>query len=108
MNMATDTWVEIDPRRSHPNHPIVDDDSAAVLDEAVYSLTMLRSPMEEGDAGARLHALASLIAQAETSITGAVTAARDQGYSWPDIANRLGLTTTTARRRHQLDDPTNP
>jgi hypothetical protein len=106
--MAADTWVEIDPRRSHPDHPIVDDASAAVLDEAVHSLTMLRSPLEEGDAGARLHALASLIAQAETFTTGTVAAARDQSYSWPDIASQLGLATTTARRRYRLDDSTNP
>jgi hypothetical protein len=106
--MAADTWVEIDPRRPHPDHPIVDDDSATVVDEAVRSLTMLRSPLEDGDAGARLHALASLIAQAETFITDTVAAARDQGYTWPEIANRLALTTTTTRRRHQPTHTTNP
>jgi hypothetical protein len=106
--MPADTRVEIDPRRSHPDHPIVDDDSATVVDEAIHSLTMLRSPLDDGDAGARLHALASLIAHAETLITDTVTAARDQGYTWPDIANRLGLTTTTTRRRHQHEDSTNP
>jgi hypothetical protein len=34
----------IDPRRRFPDHPVVDADSAAVTEEAVHSLTMLRSP----------------------------------------------------------------
>ena len=106
--MPADTWVEIDPRQPHPDHPVVDDDSATVVNEAVHSLTMLRGPLDEGDAGARLHAIASLIAQTEAFITDTVTAARDQGYTWPEIANRLALTTTTTRRRHQPAHTTNP
>ena len=52
-----------DPRRGYPARPLMDECSAAVLDEAVFNLTALRSPMLVGDAGAELHALVSLAAQ---------------------------------------------
>ncbi|MGH9157134.1 MAG: hypothetical protein ACRD1K_15140 [Acidimicrobiales bacterium] len=83
----------------HPDHPVVDEQSAAVLEEALHSLTMLRSAGYEGDAGARLHVLASLMAQAEAVLADAVADARDQDYSWAEIAERLGMATATARRR---------
>ncbi len=60
MTTATD-----DPRRDYPTRPLVDECSRAVLDEAVASLTILRSPMYVGDAGAELRVLASLRGQIE-------------------------------------------
>ena len=97
--MSSDTWKMADPWRRHPDHPVVDEESAAVLEEALHSLTMLRSAGDEGDAGARLHVLASLMAQAQAVLADAVADARDQDYSWPEIAERLGIATATARRR---------
>lgn len=93
--MMTDRW----PR--HPDHPVVDEESAAVLEEALHSLTMLRCAGDEGDAGARLHMLASLMAQAqaEAVLADAVADAQDQDYTWAEIAERLGVATATARRR---------
>ena len=97
---APGPWQPTDPRRAHPDHPVVDDDSAAVIDEAVFSLTMLRSPMECGDAGARLHALTSLIAQAEAILPDIVADAWDQNYRWKDIARRMALPEITVRHRY--------
>jgi len=92
--MSSDTAMMTDRWPRHPQHPVVDEESAAVLEEALHALTVLRCVGDEGDAGARLHMLASLTAQAE-----AVADARDQDYTWAEIAERLGVATATARRR---------
>jgi len=97
--MTTDTPMITDAWPRHPDHPVVDEESAAVLEEALHSLTILRCAGDEGDAGARLHMLASLMAQANAMLTDAVADARDQDYAWAEIAGRLGIATATARRR---------
>ncbi len=86
-----------DSRRAYPARPLVDECSAAVLDEAVASLTILRSPMYVGDAGAELHALASLRGQIEARLSDAVVAARDQLVPWSVIGAQLGLNAGDAR-----------
>ncbi len=90
-----------DPRRAYPARPLIDECSAAVLDEAVVSLTILRSPMWVGDAGAELHALASLSAQVEARIAQVVAAARDQSVPWSTIGAQLGLSAADARRHYE-------
>ena len=52
-----------DPRRRYPSEPVCDDDTEHVLRAAVDTLVSARSPMWHGDAGAVLHALASLAAR---------------------------------------------
>lgn len=94
-------WAFADPRTiTHPGHALVDDDSAAVLDEATVELTLLRSPMQLGDCLADLHALASLLAQIHAWLPVVVAGARGQGHGWRDIAGQLGVTPATARRRY--------
>lgn len=90
-----------DPRRAHPDRPVTDCASAAVLDEAVVTLTLLRSPMRLGDALAELHATMSLLAQIHERIPIVVGQARDQDHAWADIADQLGVSASTARRRHR-------
>ncbi|MDQ6783150.1 MAG: hypothetical protein M3063_06865 [Actinomycetota bacterium] len=51
------------------------------------------------DAGARVSCLLSLAVEADDRLHDAVADARDQRYSWDDIAQRLATSTTTARRR---------
>lgn len=99
--MAADTRQMLDPLRLHPAYPVVDDNSATVIERAVHELSMNRSPCNEGHAGLRLHALASLIAQAEALIPDAVADARQRDFYWSEIANELGVTTATARRRYR-------
>lgn len=53
-----------------------------------------------GDAGTTLHLLTSLIRQAEQALPAAVAEARDQEYSWAQIARMLGTTPTAARQRY--------
>jgi hypothetical protein len=98
--MAAETWKMSDPRRPHPDHVVLDDDSAQVLEAAVDQLNIFRSPMGLGDATLRVHALATLIAQADALLADAVADARDQDDPWSDIAGQLGVTADTARRRY--------
>ena len=95
-------WAFTDPRTiTHPRHALVDDASAALLDEAAVELTSLRSPMQLGDCLADLHAMVSLLAQIHAWLPMVVAAARDQGHSWHDIAAQLGVTADAARRRYR-------
>lgn len=81
--------------------PGTGDDSLHVLTEAIDSLARQRTPYWLGDSGVRLHALASLIAQAERLLPQAVCDARDQELTWIQIGELLGTTAATAARRHR-------
>jgi hypothetical protein len=96
---CADNWPTVDPRRRYPDEPVVDDESDAVLVVAVNDLILLRSPMWHGDAGAVLHALASLARQIEAWMADAVADAKDQDYTWTEIAGLLGIAATTVQRR---------
>jgi len=99
--MAAETWQMNDPRRPHPDRPVIDDDSIEALERAVHQLSVDRAPLNEGHAGLRLHVLATLIAQAEALLPDAVADARDRDFYWSEIAAELGVTTGTARRRYR-------
>ncbi|MDQ6948709.1 MAG: hypothetical protein M3256_21250 [Actinomycetota bacterium] len=88
-----------DPRRCFPSDPLTDDDSEAVVASAVNDLVLLRSPMWSGDAGAVLHALASLSAEVDAWLPDAVADAFSRGYPWSEIARFIGVKPATARRR---------
>jgi hypothetical protein len=79
----------------------MDDLSAAVLDDAVVRLTLLRSPLSLGDSLAELHAMVSLLAQLHASLLVTIAAARDQDHTWQDIARQLQMAPATARRRYR-------
>ena len=65
--------------------PRTDDDSLDVISEAIDSLARRRTAYWLGDSAVRLHALASLIAQAEQLLPQAVHDARDQELTWTQI-----------------------
>lgn len=81
--------------------PRVDDDSLTILTEAIESLSRLRTSYWLGDAAVQLHALASLLAQAETLLPQAIHDARDQELTWTDIGQLLNLNPNTAARRYR-------
>jgi hypothetical protein len=93
-------WAFTDPREDRAVTPHTGADTAALIDEAVESLVLLRSPMHLGDAASTISALVSLIAETESRLADAVADARDQDYSWDDIASRLATTAATAQRRY--------
>ncbi len=81
--------------------PRTDTDSATVLAEAVDTLAALRTPYWLGDNAVALHALASLLAEAQPALPAAVQAARDQGHSRAEIGQLLNLSPATAARRYR-------
>lgn len=81
--------------------PRADADSAIVLAEAVEALAKLRTPYWLGDSAVTLHALASLIAEADSTLHDAVSAARDQELTWAEIGQLLGLSQAAAARRYR-------
>lgn len=74
--MAAETWNNNDP--SSPSSTTTP--RGAVIEDAAYKLTILRSPMRQTDAVLRLHALATLIAAGQAQLPQAVADARDQHH----------------------------
>jgi len=88
-----------DPRRDGAMVPYLGLDTAAVVDEAATTLVLLRAPMLLGDAGPAISVLVSIAAQSEDLLFDAVADAREQGYTWREIADRLACSARTAHRR---------
>ena len=89
-----------EPRRDHYIEPATGDDSRVVLDAAIESLGTLRGLEWVGDAGATLHLIASLVAEARSRAPRAVADARDQEYSWAQVADLLGVTRASVWQRY--------
>ena len=81
--------------------PRLDDHSAAIVAEAIDTLASLRTPYWLGDSAVHLHALASLIRQAEQLLPQAVADARDQGLTWKEIGQLLNTSPAAAARRYR-------
>jgi hypothetical protein len=88
-------------RPGQPPAPATGDDTMQVLTDAIDHLAKLRTPYWLGDSAVRLHALASLIAQAEQLLPQAVHDARDQELTWAQIGELLNTTAATAARRYR-------
>ena len=89
-----------EPRRDHYLAPATGEDTERVIDDAIETLGTLRSLPWLGDAGATLHLLTSLIAQAQHRLPRAVADARHQDYSWAQIGDLLGTTRASAWQRY--------
>jgi hypothetical protein len=81
--------------------PRTGDDSLQILNHAIDSLAQLRTAYWLGDSAVHLHALASLIAQAEQLLPQAVHDARDQELTWAQIGELLNTTAATVARRYR-------
>jgi hypothetical protein len=81
--------------------PTTGDDSLRVLTDAIDNLARLRTAYWLGDSAVHLHAMASLIAQAQQLLPRAVHDARDQELTWTQIGELLGTTAATAARRYR-------
>lgn len=91
--------IHIDQLPVPPAPPSVDHESRLLLDRLVTALTDLRFPLCRFDAAAQLHVLASLQADIQARLPDVIADARDQDYSWDQIATSLGTSPATARRR---------
>lgn len=96
----TGPWAFTDPRRDDSVVPYSDEATAELIDEAVDSLVLMRSPMHLGDAAVTISALVSLRMEIERRLADAVADARDQDYSWDAIAGRLATTASTVQWRY--------
>jgi hypothetical protein len=81
--------------------PVTGDDSLQVLNQAIDDLARQRTAYWLGDSAVHLHALASLIAQAQQLLPEAIRAARDQEFTWAQIGELLDTTAATAARRYR-------
>jgi hypothetical protein len=81
--------------------PRVDEHSAMIVSEAIDTLAALRTTYWLGDAAVHLHALTSLIAQAQQLLPDAVRQARDQELTWTQIGQLLNLAPSTTARRYR-------
>lgn len=88
------------PHRSEHIGPTTAADTERILEAAIETLGKVRGLPWLGDAGATLHLLASLTAQAERRLPRAVADARDQDYSWAEIGDLLGVTRASAWQRY--------
>jgi DNA-directed RNA polymerase specialized sigma24 family protein len=100
MDATSDLDMERCARANGALHPYNDADSAEVFEEAVSALVLLRAPMWLGDAAVTTSVLVTLAREAKDRLRDAVVAARDQDYSWEEIARSLGTSVSTARRRY--------
>ena len=69
--------------------------------EATGQLARLHTPYRPGDSAVRLHAPASLLAQAQQLLPQAVHDARDQELTWPQIGDLPNTPAATAARRYR-------
>jgi len=90
------------PACDRSSHPYIDEETLALVEHAVESLVCVRA-RGVGDAGAALSALASLIAEAQSRLPDAVADAREQDYTWTEIAARLASAASRLRRRYGHD-----
>jgi hypothetical protein len=81
--------------------PATGEDSLQILNQAIDDLARLRTPYWLGDSAVHLHALASLLAQAQQLLPQAVHQARDQELTWTQIGELTGTTAGTAARRYR-------
>jgi DNA-directed RNA polymerase specialized sigma24 family protein len=79
--------------------PYRDDDTIGLVDDLIDSLIICRSG-STADGGAQLSVIASLIAELDARLPEAIFEARDQDYTWAEIAARLAMPESTIRHRY--------
>ena len=79
--------------------PYRDDDTMQLVDDLIDSVIICRSG-STADAGAQLSVIASLIAELDARLPEAIFEARDQDYTWAQIAARLNFAESTIRHRY--------
>jgi hypothetical protein len=70
-----------------------------VLEAAVLDLIRYREGSDD-DPGATISVLVSLVADAQAWLIEVVADARDHGYTWDSIADRLGCSVPAAHHRY--------
>jgi hypothetical protein len=76
--------------------------SATVLEEAIESLSKLRTPYWLGDVGVRFTLAPDSWRKPDRFLPEVVQHARDHELTWTDISQLLGIQPATVVRRHRL------
>jgi len=87
------------PRRDHYIAPCTGADSRRALEAAIETLGAARN-LDTHDPAARLHVLASLIAELDARLCAVVDDVRRYGCSWAEVADLLGVTRASAWQRY--------
>ncbi len=92
-------YPDVDPWPDRTAIPDTDAECRVLIDDAVSSLVAVRGGSPR-DPGAIVSVLVSLAIEADARLPDAVADARDQGYTWDAIADRLATTVPAARHRY--------
>jgi hypothetical protein len=96
---ATGRWHYVDPLDDRTTEPYRDDDTTDLVDDLIDSLIICRSGSTT-DAGAQLSAIASLFAELDARLPETIFEARNQAYTWRQIASRLAMAESTIPNRY--------
>ena len=96
---ATEVTLISTARHDRTEFPFTDRACQVVLEDAVLILASDRGGCY-GDPGASISVLVSLVAEAQAWLVELVADARDFGYTWDSIADRLSCSASTARHRY--------
>src|SRR5579859_5900482 len=96
---TTGRWHYVDPVADRSGQPYRDDDTISLVDDLIDTLIICRSG-STADAGAQLSIIASLTAELDARLPETIFEARDQDYTWAQIAARLNFAESTIRHRY--------
>ncbi|MGH9057916.1 MAG: hypothetical protein ACRDZY_00135 [Acidimicrobiales bacterium] len=94
-----DPYPDVEPWPDRTAIPDTDTECRVLVDDAVSSLIVLRGGSQK-DPGAYISVLVSLAVETDGRVPDAVADAREKGYSWDCIADRLATTVAAARHRY--------
>jgi DNA-directed RNA polymerase specialized sigma24 family protein len=95
----TGRWHYVDLIIDRTKQPYRDDDTIDLVDDLVDSLIICRSG-SSADAGAQLSIIASLTEELNARLPETIFEARNQAYTWAEIAARLAIPESTIRHRY--------
>jgi hypothetical protein len=92
-------WHYVDPAGDRTTQPYRDDDVMQLIEELIDTVIICRAG-STGDAGAQLSVITSLTAELDARIPETIFEARNQDYTWAQIAARLDMAESTIRHRY--------
>lgn len=95
----TGRWHYVDPIIDRTKQPYRDEDTTELVNDLVDSLIIFRSS-STSDAGAQLSVITSVTAELDARLPETIFEARNQAYTWAEIAERLEMPESTVRHRY--------
>ena len=92
-------WHYVEPAADRTTQPYRDDDIMQLVEELIDTVIICRSG-STADAGAQLSVITSLTAELDARLPETIYEARNQDYTWAQIAARLDMADSTIRHRY--------